>query len=172
MQKFITTIQQSDSTLGWHFTIPVIKDIAEIFTENDRRVMCSINGLQSFHAALMPDGKGDYFINLNKERRKKIGIAVSEPISVTLTKDESKYGMPMPEEFEELLAIDEEGDQYFHALTPGKQRTLLNIIGKPKSSDVRLKKAIVVNEHLKKNQGKIDFKQLNQDFKDYNQQFR
>lgn len=172
MQKFTTSTQQSDSTLGWHFTIPVIKDIAEKFTENDRRVMCSINGEQSFHAALMFDGKGDYFINLNKERRKKLGLVVGEPISVTLTKDESKYGMPMPEEFGELLAIDDEGDKYFHALTPGKQRNLLHIIGKPKSSDVRLKKAIVVNEHLKKTQGKLDFKQLNQDFKDYNQQFK
>ena len=172
MQEFTTSIQKSNSTLGWHFTIPVIKYIAEKFTENDRRVMCSINGEKSFHAALMPDGKGDYFINLNREKRKKLGIAVGEPISITLTKDESKYGMPMPEEFGELLAIDDEGNQYFHALTPGKQRNLLHIIGKPKSSDIRLKKAIVVNEHLKKNQGKLDFKQLNQDFKDYNQQFR
>jgi len=172
MKEFITSIQQTDSTLGWYFSIPVIKDIAAEFMENDRRVLCSINGEENFHAALMPDGKGDFFINLNKERRKKLGITVGEPISVLLTKDESKYGMPMPEEFGELLAMDDEGSEFFHALTPGKQRNLLHIIGKPKSSDIRLKKAIVVNEHLKNNQGKLDFKQLNQDFKDYNQQFR
>ncbi|MEM8527938.1 MAG: YdeI/OmpD-associated family protein [Bacteroidota bacterium] len=172
MQEFTSSIRQGDSTLGWHFTIPVIKDIAEKFTENDRRVMCSINGEKAFHAALMSDGRGDYFINLNKERRKKLGIVVGEPIQVVLTEDESKYGMPMPEEFEELLMMDDEGSSFFHALTPGKQRSLLHLIGKPKSSDVRLKKAIVINEHLKNNQGKLDFKQLNQDFKDYNQQFK
>ncbi|MEL6720156.1 MAG: YdeI/OmpD-associated family protein [Bacteroidota bacterium] len=172
MKEFISSIEQADSTLGWHFTIPVIKDIAADFMENDRRVICSINGAKGFHAALMSDGKGDFFINLNKERRKRLGVAIGEPINITLSKDESKYGMPMPEEFEELLAIDDEGNHFFHALTPGKQRSLLHLIGKPKSSDVRLKKAIVINEHLKKNQGKLDFKQLNQDFKDYNQQFK
>ncbi|MEM0993337.1 MAG: YdeI/OmpD-associated family protein [Bacteroidota bacterium] len=170
MQTFTTTVEQSLSTLGWNFTIPVIKDIATIFIEEDRRVLCTINDAKSFHAALMPDGKGDYFIILNKERRKQLGLTVGEPISVTLKKDDSKYGMPMPEEYETLLAMDDEGSQYFHTLTPGKQRNLLHIIGKPKNTATRLKKAIVINEHLKRQVGKLDFKQLNRDFKAYNEQ--
>ncbi len=73
----------------------------------------------------------------------------------------------MPKELEELLLIDEEGDYFFHQLTPGKQRTLLHIIGQPKRSDTRIKKAIVVVEYLKSARGKLDFKALNQAFKDY-----
>lgn len=41
----------------------------------------------------------------------------------------------MPEELEELLHQDEEGNRLFHALTPGKQRTLLYYIGAPKTAD-------------------------------------
>jgi uncharacterized protein YdeI (YjbR/CyaY-like superfamily) len=67
----------------------------------------------------------------------------------------------MPEELAELLAQDEEGDRLFHALTPGKLRTLLYLVGQPKSSDIRLHRALVVVEHLKTNQGKIDYKKLN-----------
>ena len=73
----------------------------------------------------------------------------------------------MPEEMEVLLAQDEEADRYFHQLTPGKQRSLLHIIGKPKTEATRLKKAIVITEYLKTNRGKLDFKELNLAFKEY-----
>ena len=88
---------------------------------------------------------------------------------VQLQKDNSKYGIHLPEEMEELLLIDEEGSAFFHQLTPGKQRSLLHIIGKPKSSAIRLKKAVVVLDYLKTNNGKLDFKMLNMAFKAANQ---
>ena len=94
-------------------------------------------------------------------------MQVGSKVQVSLQPDESKYGMPMPEEMDELLKIDDEANQYFHALTKGKQRSLLYIIGKPKNSDTRLNKAIVVTEHLKRWNGKLDFAILNQEFKDY-----
>ena len=74
----------------------------------------------------------------------------------------------MPEEMAEVLAQDEEGNRLFHALSPGKQRTLLYYAGQPKTSDTRLKRAVVFVEHLKANKGKIDFKQLNLDMKEAN----
>jgi uncharacterized protein YdeI (YjbR/CyaY-like superfamily) len=67
----------------------------------------------------------------------------------------------MPPELAELLAQDDEGDRLFHALTPGKIRTLLYMVGQPKNSELRLHRALVVVEHLKQHQGKIDYKQLN-----------
>lgn len=86
-------------------------------------------------------------------------------VQATLRKDDSKYGLPMPEEMQEVLDSDEEGNRLFHALTPGKQRTLLYIAGFPKTSDKRISRAIVIVEHLKANHGKIDFKMLNQALK-------
>lgn len=168
IMKFTATIQKDSSSLNWNFFIPVTKEIAQHFIDKDRRVICKVNDTAPFHAALMPNGKGDFFINLNKERRKIIGTEIGEPIEVALEKDESKYGMPMPAEMEELLALDDEGSEYFHALTLGKQRSLLHLVGKPKNSDTRIKKAIVIVEYLKNSKGKLDFKELNQAFKDYN----
>lgn len=66
----------------------------------------------------------------------------------------------MPEELEELLHQDEEGNRLFHALTPGKQRTLLYYIGSPKTADTRIYRAVAVVEHLKTYNGKIHFKIL------------
>lgn len=134
-----------------------------------KRVVCTINKEYTFQCALMPLGEGRYFINFNAAARKKLKAAVGDEVSVELVPDESKYGLPMPEAFEALLQMDEDVDRIFHALTPGKQRNLLHIMGLPKSSEVRIKKAVVVAEYLKEVNGKLDFKELNLAFKRANQ---
>ena len=101
-----------------------------------------------------------YFININKAIRDKLKLREGMPVEAALRKDNSEYGLPMPEELAELLAQDEEGDQYFHALSAGKQRTLLYIVGQPKTSDTRLRRALVVVDFLKVHSGKLDFKAL------------
>jgi len=167
---FETQLERKTSSLSWNYTIDVPLDIAQQFIENDnRRVMCRLNELHEFHAALMPNGNGGFFITINSEARKKLKLGESAVLQVQLRKDNSKYGIHLPEEMEELLLIDEEGSLFFHQLTMGKQRSLLHIIGKPKSSAIRLKKAVVVLDFLKTNNGKLDFKLLNMAFKESNQ---
>ena len=166
--EFTTHLSKFSGDL-WGFHIPVPEPVAQHFLqEKNRRVVCTLNDQEEFQCALMPKGDGTYFINVNKAIRKRLRLDLGSEVQVKLRKDESKYGLPMPEEFAELLAMDEEGDTYFHALTPGKQRTLLHIIGSPKTSDTRIRKAIVVVEFLKTNRGKLDFRALQQAFKESN----
>ena len=167
--EFVTTLKRKRSSLLWNFQIEVPTDISEHFMkDNNRRVICTLNKIHSFHAALMPDGKGDFFITINSEIRKKLNLDKAAELQVALQVDNSKYGIYLPPEMEELLLVDEEGSRLFHLLTPGKQRSLMHIIGKPKNSDIRLKKAVAVLEHLKSNNGKLDFKMLNEAFKERN----
>ncbi len=159
---FTTTLDKFDSNLwGHHIFVPDV--IAKSFiTENgDRRVVCTLNDTVKFQCALMPKGDGGFFININKKIRDSLQLKIGMQVQATLRKDDSKYGLPMPEELDELFKMDEEGNRLFHALTPGKQRTLLYIVGFPKTSDKRITRAIAVVEHLKANNGKIDFKMLN-----------
>jgi hypothetical protein len=165
---FTTTLQKFDSPL-WGFHIPVPDEVSKNFLETTgARVVCTLNGTEEFQCALMPKGDGSYFININKKLRDKLKLKPGSEVHAALRKDDSKYGLPMPEELAELLALDDEGNELFHALTPGKQRSLLYIAGSPKTSETRIKKAVVVVEHLKANGGKIDYKQLNEDMKDAN----
>lgn len=113
----------------------------------------------------MPLGDGNFFINVNKQLRNKLKVNDGDEICVSLVKDESEYGLPLPDEFKELLEQDSLGNTIFHALTAGKQRTLLYIIGKPKSADLRIRNGIAILEHLKRTNGKINYKQLNLDIK-------
>ena len=162
---FTSSLENFNSNL-WHFHITVPEPVARVFVDQGgKRVVCTLNGTETFQCALMPKGDGSYFININKKLREKLNLETGMQVQVSLVKDTSKYGLPMPEEFQELLNQDEEGDRLFHALTPGKQRNLLYITGIPKSSDKRIARAIIVVDHLKTFGGKIDFKQLYQDLK-------
>jgi hypothetical protein len=163
---FAATIEISGNKLwGAHFTVPdwVAKPLTG---DNNRRVVCILNEKTRYQCALLPKGDGSFLIMVNKKNRDQLGLKPGSRVQVSLRRDDSEYGLPMPEEFAELLAQDEEGSRLFHALTPGKLRTLLYIVGQPKNSDNRLARALAVVEHLKSNGGKIDYKKLYADLKD------
>jgi len=163
--SFATALEKFEANL-WNYHIKVPVNVCQIFLDNaSPRVVCELNGILNFQCGLMPKGDGSYFININKKIRDTLLLNVGTALQVKLWKDESEYGLPMPEEFKELLLIDEEGNELFHSLTSGKQRTLLYIVGNVKNSDIRIKRAIVIVDHLKLHNGKIDFKKLGQAMK-------
>lgn len=165
---FTSTLSKFDSDL-WYFYFPVPIEFAAPYIDgNNRRIFCKINDALEMQCALMPDGKGDYFININAANRKKTGLNEGDTATLTIRKDDSEYGMEMPEEFLEVLLQDELAHQHFLALTPGKKRTMIYIVLKVKNPEIRIKKAIVIARHLCERNGEIDFKGLNEDFKEAN----
>ena len=161
--SFTSVMEKFDSNL-WGFHFCVSAEIGNNFvTEgNDRRVICMLNEKQEFQCALMPKGDDHFFINVNKKLRDSLKLTIGSQVSVSLKKDESEYGLPMPEELKELLKQDEEGDKLFHTLTIGKQRTLLYIVGSVKDTGKRISRALAIVNHLKATGGKIDYKKLNE----------
>jgi hypothetical protein len=154
--KFKTALIRSGQyDSGWHF-IPVEGKIGEKFEKKNgsRRVVCTINGKETFQCALLPSD-GNFVIVVNKAKRTRLGIAEGVKITVELARDESKYGLPMPAELKEVLKQDRIGDKLFHKLTPGKQRSILHWVGQVKDIDKRIHTALIFIEHLKKNEGKI-----------------
>ncbi|MDX2189351.1 MAG: YdeI/OmpD-associated family protein [Bacteroidota bacterium] len=165
---FTTEIQKINSAL-WNYVIFVPENVSQFCVETSiKRLVCTLNDEISFQCALTPYGNNIWYIHLSAKIRKQLSLKEGSKVSVNLVKDTSEYGLPMPEEFREVLYSDEEGNQYFHALTPGKQRSLLYIAANVKSIDLRIKRAIVIIEHLKMMNGKIDFKKLNQMMKSKN----
>ena len=163
--KFNTTIERSPESSGWHFLV-VEKKIADklTFSNQYKRVVSSINGSEPFQCALLPSG-GKFYIIVNKKKREALGLVDGDKVKVELVIDESKYGLPMPEEFREVLNQDPEGDRLFHALTPGKQRSTLYYLGNIKDIDKRIHAALIFIDHLKENEGKIVNKVLIEELK-------
>ena len=156
----------------WRGHIPVPEGIARQFIEGDnRRVICTLNGEVSFHCALM-SSKEYWFVLVNMELRKKLLLDIGDKVEVALEKDHSEYGMPVPESFQVLLDQDEEGAAHFHALTMGKRRSLIYMVGKVKNVDSQINKGMAVLDHLKQNKGKLNFRELNALIKIYNKRHR
>ena len=161
---FEPELTKSTLESGWHFLlIPKTIEAKFAFEGKSKRVVCSINGGEPFQCALLPWGEIFYII-VNKQKRDGLGIIAGDTVSVELVKDESKYGLPMPEELREVLNQDPDGDRLFHQLTAGKQRSLLYFIGKPKDIDIRIHYSLIVVEHLKEH-GKIIDKVLHNELK-------
>lgn len=163
--KLKAILQSSGDAYAWHY-ISLPAELGEKFPKNGgtRRVNCTINGTEPFPCALLPFD-GEFTIIVNKARRKKLGISRGDEVSVEIVVDESKYGMPMSEELQEVLNQDPEGDRLFHSLTPGKQRSMMYYIGKFKDIDRRIHTALIFVEHLKRNDGKVIYEELSKEMK-------
>lgn len=147
--KFNTVLERSPETSGWHFLLVEKKTADKLsFKDQYKRVVCTINSGEPFQCALMPSG-GKFYIIVNKKKRDALGIVAGNKVKVELVIDESKYGLPMPDEFREVLNQDPDGDRIFHSLTPGKQRSLLHFIGSVKDIDKRIHQSLIVVEHIK-----------------------
>jgi hypothetical protein len=125
-----------------------------------RRVLCRLNTLDERQCALLPIGNESFVVTVNRTQLKALGLDVGATVRVTLRKDESVYGLPVPQELTELFRQDTEGKRLFHALSRGRQRTLLYIVGKANTPDDRASRAVIVIQHLIENAGVIDYRKL------------
>lgn len=159
-----------ENSLSWEKHIPIPDAIFSVMIKMaaDKRIVCTINNSLSYHCAMMPKGTFHYIL-VNNETCKKLKLQVNDEVEVEIIKDDSKYGINISEELEEVLFSDPEGSLLFHKLTSGKQRSLIHIINKIKSSQTKIEKSFVILEHLKKQKGVLDFKKLNEDFKGFRQ---
>lgn len=169
-ESFQSIVEKFDGNLwGLHFKLS--HETAEVFLKADqKRVVVEIEGCETFRAGIMYLKSGERFINLNQTFCKTHSLIALSKVSVTLSPDESKYGMDMPEEFGVALSMEPESDRFFHALTPGNMRNLIYFCGQSKSSDIRTRRAWVVCNHLISHRGEIDFKDLNAEIKEANAQ--
>jgi hypothetical protein len=165
--RFETELIATEKKPVYHYLLVPKETVAPLgFTGNTRRVFCTVNDSLTFQAALLPSGQGSrYFISINKEKRDKLGIGPGDPVTIELRRDTTKYGLPMPAELKEVLNQDPDGERLFHNLTNGKQRSILYYVSKAKDVDRRIHAALVILEHLKNNDGKIDHRKLYHELK-------
>jgi hypothetical protein len=147
--RFESVIERFTHSIGAHY-ISVPDDVVQHFTQKSAvRVMCLLNGAVEFHCSLRPKGDGSYMISIGTPIRQQLKVKMGDTVKAAIWKDESEYGRKMPEELQELLAIDEEGNRYFQALTPGKQRSIMYFIDGAKSVQIRVDRAIMMIDRLK-----------------------
>lgn len=164
--KFTSKLDKDDHSDLYHWFFQVPNEVAEQLIEGtDRRVVTKVNEVVKYHCAIYGDGLGGYRILLNRERSKKLGLVRGETIRVELAKDRSEYGVDMSEELREVLDQRPLADALFHKLTKGAQRTLIYWSDNVKSSEIKIRRALVMTEHLENQHGKPDFRLMNEEMK-------
>jgi hypothetical protein len=136
---------------GGVFYMVVPDQIAQQFVEGRRpaRVRCKLNGMVEFQCAIRPKGDGGFYINVGTPLRQQGKFILGQKLSVVVWKDESEFGRDMPEELQELLAMDEEGNQLFSKLLPSHQRGIIHYVAGAKAVQVRIDRAIMMINRLK-----------------------
>jgi hypothetical protein len=109
---------------------------------------------------------------LNKKRRNKLEKMDISVFDVSLEKDTSEIGMDLSAEFIEVMSQYEEASDFFDSLTPGKKRTLIYWADNVKSSEIKIRRAIVLCEHLIQENGVPDFRTMNEEVKAANARYK
>ena len=84
---------------------------------------------------------------------RKAKLQKGSKVQVSVRKDGTVYGHPVPKELKELLTLDEEGKKYWDQLTNGAQRSLIYYINSAKSVDKRIERSLLFINRLKETKG-------------------
>lgn len=123
-------------------------DALHFLSNGQKRIIITFPNGKSFHRAVQ-NTKGWYRISLGKATVREAKVQVGEIVTITLAPDHSKYGMPFPVEFEEVLNQDPEALQKWEELTPGRRRSVLHYISGGKAIDTRINRSLLMAERLK-----------------------
>jgi hypothetical protein len=158
---FDTHIDTLDYLLGVNYLFIPAHIVKKLGGLKAPRLICTVNDKLSFQCGLMSLSEGNAYITINKARMKKLKLKTGDQASVKLEKDESEYGMPMPEELEAVLMQDEEGFRRFKLLTPAMQRYVLFYVGQVKRSQSRIDRSVLLIHNLKQTtEGKETFRAM------------
>ena len=137
---------------GGEFYVMVPDEIAAVFVEGRKpaRVRCLLNGAVDFQCAIRPKGGGGFYINIGTPIRQEGKFVLGQKLSAKIRKDDSEFGRDVPEELQELLEIDEEGKRLFYESLPSHQRGIIYYVAGAKSVQVRVDRAIMMINRLKK----------------------
>lgn len=150
---------------GVEVPMTIVKEIRAL---DNKRFIITINDEISYPGTISAMSKECYIVLVNKARSKKLKLTFGDIVSVKMIQDTSEFGMPIPDEMQMVLDEDPEGSDLLKSLTPGKIRSLIHLVAKVKNPDKRIEKSVVIMEHLRANNGQLDYKMLNVAFKEYN----
>ena len=127
--------------------------IAPFIEGNHKRikVVATFEGKSiEFYAALKRFKSGVHLIYFSKGKQKELGVFMNDYFELQVFEDTSKYGVEMSEELEAVLLSDYDAYTIFENLTPGKQRSIIYAISRYKSAQLRVDKALLLTENLKR----------------------
>jgi uncharacterized protein YdeI (YjbR/CyaY-like superfamily) len=140
------------SKAGWSpFLVCDYDQAKDFIAKKGSRILMKGPDGKTVHRALQLRKDGYAVIMLSKAILKSWQLEPGMQVRVSISKDDSEFGMAFPEEFQVVLEQDPEADAAFRSRKPGKQRGVLHFIDSGKTEETRIKRALDMAERLKNN---------------------
>ncbi len=140
MYSFSAPIERFEMEGAWDY-VAIPHELSDALkAQKVKRVQVSINETHPYACGMLPTGDGRLFIIMSQQRQKDLGMFLGAWVHVDLWEDRSKYGMPVPEDLQELFEFDPGIQDRFDLLLPGKRRNYLHRIAQAKTEATRTKR--------------------------------
>jgi hypothetical protein len=147
--KFKFTAPLSEITeLLVHTVIYIPDSILRKLPQKRVRVKGSMNGVP-FALAVQYRKAGNSFFMVSAPLRRAAKIKPGSQVNVEFSLVDPEK-VDLPEEFEAVLAQDDDGLKEWNKLTPGRQRSLAHYVFSVKNVDSRIKRALFLIEKVKR----------------------
>lgn len=120
----------------------------EIRGQGAKRFVITVNDGVTWHCGLLGTGDGRWFVMVSKEKLKQAQTTHGGWVHVDFCVDESKYGMAVPQDLQEMLDDDQEFLQRFDAMLPGKRRNAIHQIASAKTDATVAKRILKLMNDL------------------------
>lgn len=132
-----------------HFITPDPKTVKKITVNGNKRVICTLNGKITIHAALMKTKEGTHYIMIGAKYLKELNLKAGDKVTAVIQVDKTPLQFNLPEEFAEVMNTDPEALKIFNGLTDGNKRGLIALVNMVKSSDKKIERALKIAAKLK-----------------------
>ena len=165
--KCKSTLQLPDKG-GYMAYITIPADVYGRFTgKKPPRIVITVNKTVQWKAAIMSLGNGNGFVAVSKKTIKQNGWKPGQTFDLLLEEETDEETFPLPEEMMVILETDDEARLYYDGLTDGKKRSITIYINQTKNAQLRVDRALMISENLKRLKGKASVMQLMKPKKDY-----
>lgn len=149
---FETQVQELDYLNYWFIELsPTI--LAQLPGRKEKgdfnqRLIVSLDHKIEWQAGVLALGEGSGLITVQQNRLKQVGKTLGDTVWVELSKDESEYGVPIPQEVLEYWKQVPVSKLRFDALGAGMKRYVLNHVSTAKTDVKRTERTHLLMSNL------------------------
>ena len=151
--QYVTPVRRLESLNLFYVEIPLeaLEKFKKPSDKNifNQRLMISLNDCTPWHGGVVSLVNQTGYISVKGKILKDLDIHRDDEVSVSLSEDDSEYGLEFPEELKEVLHQDPEAEARFSKLPMGKRRYIIYYISQVKSSQKRIERSWTLMNNLK-----------------------
>ncbi len=145
VHRFETRVEPHGKTATFFHVPPEVMDA--LGPKKRVPVRVTVNG-HSYRSTVAPMG-GDFLLPLNRENRRRAGVAAGEVVEVELERDDAPREVEVPEDLAAALSGDEPARDAFGRLSYSHQREYVEWITDARRGETRARRVAQTLERVK-----------------------